>query len=89
MMIDDSSQLDLSQPHQAHIDRRRRTEPIIWLGSTRPDGHPHFVPMWLLWDGATVLVFSLPGTQKVCSLPHNPRAVLALNAADQGYEQGG
>ena len=77
---------DLTVEHHAHVDQRLRTEPIIWLGSTRPDGSPHLVPVWFLWDGATVLVFSLPDTQKLRNLRHNPRAVLALNAADQGYD---
>ena len=78
--------LDLTLRHHAHIDRRLRTEPIIWLGTTRPDGRPHLVPVWFLWDGSTVLIFSLPDTQKVRNLRHNPSALLALNAADQGYD---
>jgi PPOX class probable F420-dependent enzyme len=78
--------LDLTRPFHAHIDRRLRTEPVIWLGSTRPDGRPHLVPVWFLWDGTTVLVFSLPDTQKVRNLQQNPIAMLALNAADQGYD---
>jgi PPOX class probable F420-dependent enzyme len=81
-----SERLDLTRRHHAHIDRRLRTEPIIWLGSSRPDGRPHLVPVWFLWDGATVLIFSLPDTQKVRNLRQNPAAVLALNAADQGYD---
>jgi PPOX class probable F420-dependent enzyme len=78
--------LDLTHRHPAHIDHRLRTEPIIWLGTTRPDGRPHLVPVWFLWDGATVLVFSLPNTQKVRNLRHNSSAMLALNAEDQGYD---
>jgi PPOX class probable F420-dependent enzyme len=82
----EGEQFDLTLPHHAHIDRRLRAEPIIWLGSTRRDGRPHLVPVWFLWDGSTVLIFSLPDTQKVQNLRHNPSAVLALNAADQGYD---
>jgi PPOX class probable F420-dependent enzyme len=77
---------DLTRRYEAHIDQRLRTEPIIWLGSTRPDGHPHLVPVGFLWDGATVLIFSLPNTQKVRNLRHNPAVVLALDAVDQGYD---
>lgn len=78
--------LDLTQPHDAHINRRLRAEPIIWLGSTRPDGRPHLVPVWFHWDGVRVLVFSLPNTQKVRNLRNNPCVTLALDAADQGYD---
>jgi PPOX class probable F420-dependent enzyme len=76
--------LDLAQPHHAHIDRRLRTEPIFWFGSTRPDGSPHLVPVWFFWDSARVLVFSLPNTQKVINLRNNPPVTLALDAANQG-----
>jgi len=78
--------LDLTRPYDAHIDRRLRNEPIIWLASTRPDGRPHLVPLWFLWDGATVLLFSLPETQKVRNLHHNPAVTLSLEAADRGYD---
>ena len=77
--------LDVSQAH-AHIDRRLRTEPIIWLGSVRPDGRPHLVPVWFLWDGLKILVFSLPNTQKVTNIRNNANVSLALDAADQGYD---
>ena len=32
--------LDLSNPYHAHIDRRLRTEPIIWLTTSSPTGRP-------------------------------------------------
>lgn len=78
--------LDLAKAHHAHIDRRLRTEPIIWLGSVRPDGRPHLVPVWFLWDDLKVLVFSLPNTQKVINIRNNPNVSLALEAAEQGYD---
>lgn len=75
--------LDLTQPRDAHIDERLRREPIMWLSTVRPDGMPHLVPVWFLWDGHTILLFSQPN-QKVRNLRHNPHVVLALEAADQG-----
>jgi PPOX class probable F420-dependent enzyme len=78
--------LDLTQPFDAHIDRRLRTEPILWLGSAAPDGRPHLVPMWFLWDGATVLMFSLPNTRKLRNLRRNPAVALSLDTAQQGYD---
>jgi hypothetical protein len=48
--------LDLSGSQGAHIDARLRHEPIIWLSSVRPDGRPHLVPIWFLWDGAVLSV---------------------------------
>jgi hypothetical protein len=42
--------------------------------------------MWFLWDGRSVLLFSLPKTRKVRNIEVNSTVVLALDAADQGYD---
>jgi PPOX class probable F420-dependent enzyme len=78
--------LDLSQERDAHIDQRLRTELIIWLGTVRPDGRPHLVPVWYLWDGSTVLIFSQPHAQKVRNLRHSAQVVLALNTSEDGED---
>ena len=76
--------LDLSNPKDAHIDERLRAEPIIWLATTRPDGRPHLVPVWFLWDGETITIYSQPNNRKMRNLQHNPDVSLALNTADEG-----
>jgi hypothetical protein len=37
---------------------------VIWLSSVRPDGLPHIVPMWFMWDGVSILAFSKPQAQR-------------------------
>lgn len=78
--------IDLADAKGTHVDQRLRTEPIIWLSSTRPDGRPHLVPVWFWWDGEAVLIFSEPDTQKVRNLRHSPHVVLALDSADDGED---
>jgi PPOX class probable F420-dependent enzyme len=78
--------LDLTRPRHQQIDQRLRSEPIIWLGTVRPDGRPHLVPVWFWWDGTTVLFFSKPGSQKVRNLRHNSQVVVALDTADEGED---
>ncbi len=78
--------LDPANEREAHRDERLRTEEIIWLGSTRPDGRPHVVPVWFDWDGRTLLIFSQPGNQKVKNLRHDPRVTLHLEAAPDGSD---
>ena len=78
--------LDLRDSQGAHIDTRLRHEPIIWLSSVRPDGRPHLVPLWFVWDGKAILFFSKPTAQKVRNLRHNPQAMLALDSADEGED---
>ncbi len=69
----------MTNEKDAHVDQRLRAEPIIWLATTRPDGRPHLVPVWFLWDGETILVFSKPDV-KVDNLRHNPSVALSLNS---------
>jgi PPOX class probable F420-dependent enzyme len=77
--------LDLTDSKQAHIDERLRTDLIAWFTSVRPNGRPHVVPVWFLWDGATVLVFSMPN-QKVRNLRAQPAVMLALDDSHGGED---
>jgi PPOX class probable F420-dependent enzyme len=77
--------LDLTRPYDAHIDRRLRTEPIIWFGTVSSPGAPHLVPMWFLWEKSALFLFSLPDTRNLRDLAVNA-SVVALDAADQGYD---
>ena len=79
-----ASVLDLTQERHAHIDQRLHNDEVIWLNSVRPDGRPHSVVVWFLWDGETVLVFSRPKNQKVHNLQHNSNVVLALDNTNNG-----
>jgi PPOX class probable F420-dependent enzyme len=76
--------LDLSTEKGAHFDERLRNDLIMWLGTVRPDGRPHLVPVWFLWDGRTILMFSIPDNQKVRNLRQNNRVVAALDDTYDG-----
>jgi PPOX class probable F420-dependent enzyme len=71
--------LDLSDPIQARLDARLREETAAYFVTVRPDGRPHARPVWFLWDGATVLIFSQPGDVKIRNLSQNPQVALALD----------
>lgn len=78
--------LDLSQERDAHIDQRLRSDLIIWVGTVRPDGRPHLTPVWFVWDGESVLIFSQPESRKVHNLRANPHVVLALDDTKGGED---
>jgi len=82
--MENNMQLDLSNPKDARVDERLRNEPIIWLGTVRPDGRPHLVPVWFFWDGETITIYSQPNNQKMRNLQHNTNVTLALNTGDDG-----
>src|SRR5690242_4125158 len=77
-------QLDMSDPRQAHTAERLRAEEILWLASVRPDGRPHLVPVWFLWEGETILLFSKPENQKIRNLRQNPAVSVSLDSTKQG-----
>ena len=67
-------------------DRFLREEPVVWLSTVRPDGTPHLVATWFVWDGTTITILSKPGAQKVRNLRVNARAMLALGDADDDFD---
>jgi PPOX class probable F420-dependent enzyme len=77
---------DLANPKDAHVDERLRKNLIIWLSSVRPDGRPHLVPVWFLWDGKKILIFSQPNTQKIRNLQQNTNVILALDDTKDGED---
>ena len=81
-----STPLDPAQPKDAHILERLDRDIIIWIVSVRPDGRPHTVPVWFLWEeSGTVLMFSKPD-QKVRNLRANPNVVIAVDNTHGGED---
>jgi len=81
-----ASILDLAKERDAHIDQRLRTNTVIWLITVRPDGRPHAVAVWFLWDGDEFLLFSRPNNQKLRNLQSNSNVLLALDDTHKGAD---
>ncbi len=78
--------LDVTRTDDRHTAQRLSEEPIIWLGTVRPDGRPHNVPVWFAWHDPMVLIFSMPKTAKVRDMRLSPAVSLALDSADGGQD---
>lgn len=78
--------LDLTKRRDAYIDQRLREDMIGWLSTVRPDGRPHSVAVWFLWDGETILIFSRPKKQKLYNIRKNANALLAIDNTHQGAD---
>jgi PPOX class probable F420-dependent enzyme len=78
--------LDLTNPKHAYIDKRLRENRILWLASVRPDGRPHLVYVFFLWDGKHILIFSEPTSQKIRNVRHNPHVTLGLDETRGGED---
>ena len=65
-------------------DERLRIEQVIWLTTVGRDGTPHPKPVWFLWDGETILIYSQPNTHKLRHIERNPRVALNFDSDGRG-----
>jgi PPOX class probable F420-dependent enzyme len=78
--------LDLDPSAGARADRRLRSEQVLWLTTVRADGQPQASPVWFLWDGETLLIFSQPSAQKLRNLAANPRVAVHVDTDEAGED---
>ncbi len=52
--------------------RRLNDEIVGWLTTVDPDGTPRPSPLWFLWEGDTMLIYSKDGTSRTRNLARNP-----------------
>lgn len=76
--------LDTSTRFGARVAERLQSEHIIWLTTVRADGSPQPSPVWFLWNGETLLVFSEPDKPKLRNITANPHVALNFNSNEQG-----
>jgi PPOX class probable F420-dependent enzyme len=62
----------------ARVTERLRDDAVAWLVTVAPDGTPVPTPIWFLWDGETILVYSQPDKPKLRHIAANPRVAVAL-----------
>ena len=78
--------LDVTTEWGQHAEQRLRTNIIGWLTTVGSNGRPYTVPVWFLWEGNTLLIFSQPEKQKIRNLRKNARVTLALDETKQGED---
>jgi len=62
----------------------RRPNPAV-VATVRPDGSPHSVATWYLWDGSRVLLNMDESRARLAFLRHEPRLSLTVLDADSWY----
>jgi PPOX class probable F420-dependent enzyme len=69
-----------------HADARLRRERTIWFATVDHAGSPMVRPVWFLWDGEHVLVYSKPTAAKVRHIDGNSRVCLHLDPNEWGED---
>jgi nitroimidazol reductase NimA-like FMN-containing flavoprotein (pyridoxamine 5'-phosphate oxidase superfamily) len=63
---------------------RRLTEAKnYWLGTVRPNGHPHVVPKWGVWVHDRFYFDGSPATRHARNLALNPHVTVHLESGDE------
>ena len=76
--------IDLTSDFGKRADTRLHSEEIIWLITTGADGTPQPSPVWFLYDGTTILIYSQPNQPKVRNIARNPHVALHLDGDGRG-----
>jgi PPOX class probable F420-dependent enzyme len=77
-------ELDASTEFGARVARRLADELIGWLVTVNGRGAPQPSPVWFLWDGRSILIYSRPETAKLRNIAANPRVAMHLNDEGRG-----
>lgn len=54
-----------------------------WLATTRPDGAPHLMPVWGVWQDGAFYFSTSTGSRKARNLAADPRCVISTDMADE------
>ncbi len=77
-------QLNLSTEFGARAARRLEHEQVAWLTTVRADGQPQPSPVWFLWEGESILIYSKPGQPKLRNIAQNPKVSLSFDSDGDG-----
>ena len=73
--------LDETTEFGEHATRRLHEAIIGWLTTVSPEGQPHPIPVWFLWDGdRSILLYSRPEKRKLQNIAANPKVSLNLDS---------
>lgn len=77
-------QIDTATPLGQRAAQRLANDRLIWFTTVSRDGTPQPSPIWFLWDGDSVLMYSQPNTPKLRNIEANPRVSLHFDGNGQG-----
>ena len=77
-------EIDTNTDFGRRVADHLENDQVVWLTTVNPDQTPQPSPVWFLWDGETVLMYSQPGTPKLRNIGHHPRVSLNFNSTPTG-----
>jgi hypothetical protein len=65
------------------VEERMAGARNYWIGTTRPDGRPHVMPVWGIWLGGTFYFSTGRRSRKARNLDANASLVVHLESGDE------
>ena len=66
------------------IEKHLVNDAIAWLTTVTPSGRPAPRPVWFLWGGSTITVYSQPNAAKLKHIASNDQVSLHFNSTPGG-----
>ena len=66
------------------IERHLAGDIIAWLTTVTPAGRPAPRPVWFVWDGAAITIYSLNGSAKLRHIQANDQVTVNFNSTPDG-----
>ena len=65
-------------------ERRLTADEVAWLTTVTPQGKPLPRPVWFVWDGQAIVVYSMNGAARLRYIEHNPQVTVHFNSDGGG-----
>jgi PPOX class probable F420-dependent enzyme len=78
--------LDAATDDGARAFRRLQSELIAWLTTINPDGQPQASPIWFVWDGDEILLYSMTRAPRNGNIADRPLIAFNLEAGTDGED---
>lgn len=66
--------------------QRLTNEEVIWLTTLDPKGMPQPTPVWFIWDGTDIWLYSQPRTAKLRNISQHAQVALNFNSDQYGND---
>jgi PPOX class probable F420-dependent enzyme len=66
------------------VKRRLTTDEVAWLTTVTPAGKPAPRPVWFVWDGAAIIIYSMNGAARLRYIQDNPQVTVHFDSSGGG-----
>jgi PPOX class probable F420-dependent enzyme len=70
----------------SRIERHLTGDPIAWLTTVTPAGRPAPRPVWFVWDGTAITIYSLNNGAKLRHIDANDQVTVHFNSTPDGED---